>query len=249
MNTKNPILIVAVVAVLGGLGFYKLALGPKRDQVKEVKAKVEAAEQRLDAARTLLASNQEARGTYRRDYATVVRLGKAVPGDDDVRSLVVQLDHAAKATHVDFQSIEVGESASSSAAAGDATAQPLPPGATVGPAGFPVMPFTFTFRGGFFRLGAFFDKLDAFVKANNRNVAVTGRLLTVDGVKLEPDAAGFPDIKATVAAKSYLTSPLEGATGGATAAGPAGSAGGGSAAGEPADAPVTTTATTTGVIR
>lgn len=247
MNTKNPLLIAVVVLALAGFGFYKFALGPKREEVGKVKDQVEQAQSRLDAARQLLASNEQARQTYRRDYSTVVRLGKAVPGDDDVRSLMVQLDQAAKATRVDFQSIEVGDSAGGPA--GDDTGQQLPPGATVGPAGFPVMPFSFSFRGGFFRLAAFFNKLDAFVKANNDRVAVTGRLLTVDGIKLEPDGTGFPNIKATVQATSYLTSPLEGATGGATPAGPSGSTGGGSAAGEPSEAPVTTTATTTGVIR
>ena len=180
-----------------------------------------------------------------------MRLGKAVPGDDDVRSLVVQLDHAAKQTHVNFQSIEVGggtTTVGATTAPGATAAAPLPPGATVGPAGFPIMPFSFSFRGGFFRLGKFFQRLNAFVKANNDAIDVTGRLLTVDSLKLEPDSTGFPNIKATVQATSYLVSPLEGPTGGATAAGPAGATGETPDTGA-ASPPVTTTATSTGAIR
>ena len=42
------------------------------------------------------------RARTRANYATVVRLGKAVPADDDVRSLIVQLDSAAERSNVDF---------------------------------------------------------------------------------------------------------------------------------------------------
>jgi Tfp pilus assembly protein PilO len=249
VNQRNPILIAVIaLAVLAG-GFYKFALSPKRQEANDLQVKVDDAQSRLDSARTLLASNEAARESYRADYATVVRLGKAVPGDDDVRSLVVQLDQAAKATHVDFQSIELGGSTSGSTPSADASAATLPPGATVGPAGFPVMPFSFSFRGGFFRLAKFFARLDSFVKANNKNVSVTGRLLTVDGLKLEPDSTGFPNIKATVEATSYLVNPVEGSTAGATSAGPAGASSSSSSDSSSDGGVTTTTATATGAVR
>ena len=244
MNTKNPLLFVVIGFVVLAGAFYKFALSPKQTEASAVKVKVTEAQGRLDAARALLASNEAARKGFRSAYSTVVRLGKAVPGDDDVRSLIVQLDRAAKRAFVDFQSIEVAPTtaAAVTTAPGAAPVGALPPGATVGPAGFPVMPFSFSFRGGFFRLSAFFDRLDDFVAKRNANIDVTGRLLTVDAIKLEPDATGFPNIKATVQATSYLVSPLEGATGGATPAGPAGVPG---TVPLPTDgsAPTTTTAT------
>ena len=100
----------------------------------------------------------------------------------------------------------------------------LPPGATVGPAGFPIMPFSFAFTGSFTNLGDFFRRIEGFVSERREKLAVKGRLLTLEGLQLKPDTEGFPHIRATVTATSYLTSPLEGATGGATAAGPAGAA-------------------------
>lgn len=243
-----------VAAALASFLFFHFALAPKRKEAADLKVQVTKAQDDLAAARALLASNQQARTGFRQAYTSVVRLGKAVPGDDDVRSLVVQLDHAAKKTDVDFQSINVGASTATAAAPTTpaSTATQLPPGATVGPAGFPVMPFSFGFRGQFFRLGKFFQRLNAFVKANNRNIGVTGRLLTVDSLKLEPDTTGFPNIKATVQATSYLVSPLEGPTGGATAAGPVGATAPSPGATTPpagSSAPTTTTAASTGVIR
>lgn len=246
MNTKNPILIAAVALLVTGFAFFHFALQPKQKEASGLDAGIAQAEADLQAAQQLLQSNSAARETYRTSYSTVVRLGKAVPGDDDVRSLVVQLDNAAKRTHVDFQSIEVGGANGAAAPTADGTAAsttPLPPGATVGPAGFPIMPFSFTFRGGFFRLSKFFQRLDSFVKESNKSFDVSGRLLTVDGIKLEPDATGFPNIKATVQATSYLVSPLEGITGGATPAGPAGATTAAGASGAGTTTPPTTTAT------
>ncbi len=249
MNLRNPVLIVAVAFLVLAGGFYKLVLGPEKTKADELSTQVEDAQARLDAAQALLASNEAARKGFRAAYSTVVRLGKAVPGDDDVRSLIVQLDRAANKTFIDFQSIAVDESATVASApvstdpAAASTTGTLPPGATVGPAGFPVMPFSFSFRGEFFRLAKFFARLDHFVKAKNEKVDVTGRLLTIDGLKLEPDTTGFPNIKATVQATSYLVSPLEGATGGATPAGPAGTPGVTTPPADPADT------TTTALIR
>ena len=246
MNFRNPILIVAVAFALVGFGFYNFALKPKQAKVDTLAGEVEEAQSRLDTARSLLTSNTQAKESFRVAYETVVRLGKAVPGDDDVRSLLVQLNRAAENTFVDFQSIEVGSASGAATTSSLPTdlGAPLPPGATVGPAGFPMMPLSFSFRGNFFRLGKFFQRLDAFVKKSNERIDVTGRLLTVDALRLEPDdLTGFPNIKASVQATSYLVSPLEGATGGATPAGPAPTAADTAAAGvDAATTPPTTTA-------
>jgi hypothetical protein len=178
-----------------------------------------------------------------------VRLGKAVPADDDVRSLMVQLDAAARDTKVDFRSIDV--TGAGPAPVEGVGAASLPPGVSVGPAGFPAMPFTFSFNGSFFNLSDFFDELSEFVALSKERLDVNGRLLTIDSLQLEPDASGFPKIKAQVGATSYLVSPEQGATNGATPAGPAGAPaagavqGGGAATTTPT---VPSTATSTGVL-
>ncbi len=84
------------------------------------------------------------------------------------------------------------------------------------------MQFELQFRGRYFGLGDFLRRLHGFVEASNDSLRVTGRLLTLDAVKLQPQQEGLSDISATVNATTYLVSPLEGLTGGATASGPAG---------------------------
>ena len=223
MTSSRRNLFTAIAAVLLIGVFYMMALKPKHQEAAKLQTEVTSAQSALDQARALLATNQEARKAYRQAYASVVRLGKAVPADDDVRSLVVQLDAAAKKTKVDFRSIAV-TSNGGAAPAGATAGASLPPGATVGPAGFPVMPFSFAFKGSFFSLASFFQQLEGFVASSSEELNVTGRLLTLDSLNLEPDAEGFPKIKATVEATSYLVSPMQGLTAGATAQGPAGSA-------------------------
>jgi hypothetical protein len=251
--TKNRIILSAILAVVALGGIYTVVLKPKRQEAADLQTQVAAKQQELSKAQQLLTVNQQAKSSYRSAYSSVIRLGKAVPADDDVRSLVVQLDAAAKASGVDFRTINVGGGSSPApAGASGAVATPLPPGATVGPAGFPVMPFSFAFSGSFFDLGSFFERLDDFVTARNKQLNVTGRLMTLDALKLEPGTTGFPQIKANVSATTYLVSPLEGLTGGATAQGPAGSTAAPGATAAPSNnttAPTPTTATSTGVLR
>jgi len=82
------------------------------------------------------------------------------------------------------------------------------------------MPFSFTFEGNFFRLSDFLRKLDRYVTPKGENLAVNGRLLTVDGIALTAAASGFPRITASVAATAYLVPGEQGTFGGATPEGP-----------------------------
>jgi Tfp pilus assembly protein PilO len=255
VTRTNQILIAAVAAVAALAAFYVLALGPKRAEADRLKGEVDTAQATLEQAQRELADYQAAKGSYQQSYASVVRLGKAVPADDDVRSLMVQLDSAATKSRVDFRAIEVGGAAGAAPAgtAAPAAGAALPPGVTVGAAGFPTMPFSFTFTGSFFRLSDFFSRLERFVAVRNQQIAVSGRLLTLDSLSLEPDSDGFPNIKAQVGATSYLVSAAEGVTGGATPEGPNTAAGAAQAIQGQNDsagaAAAATTATSTGAIR
>jgi hypothetical protein len=270
------VLVVLVCVVLGG--FYFFAIKPKRAEVAKLDTDIASQQTELDSARGEVAASQNAQRQFASDYATVARLGKAVPADDDVPSLVYQIQSAAKSTDIDFREVNVskgsgaapappaaqaqngasgsgdsgsgsgsgsgsdsgsgsgsgsgdsgsgssgtsGTTAPTGAPATAASAATLPPGASIGSAGFPVMPFSFTFEGSFFRLSDFLRKLDRYVTPKGQNLAVNGRLLTVDGIALSAAPEGFPRIKAAVAATAYLVPGEQGTFGGATPQGPAG---------------------------
>jgi hypothetical protein len=93
------------------------------------------------------------------------------------------------------------------APATQAATSTLPPGAAVGSAGFPTMPFSFVFNGTFFDMERFLSEVQRFVRVNDNNVDVRGRLLSIDGFALNAGGKGFPSVKANISATAYLMSP------------------------------------------
>jgi len=273
-------MVLAVVVAIAALGaFWFLVLGPRREEASKLSDKVATEQKRLQDAEQTVASGQAAKQAYPRNYATVARLGEAVPADSQVPSLVVQVNAAAHATGVDFRALKLtagsggtpptpppapssgssssgdsksgdkkgsssSDSSTNQAAATQAAAAATPPGTVVGDAGFPTMPFSFTFQGSFFKLSDFFGRLERFIVATNKRVAVSGRLLTIDGIGLGPGNNGFPQIKAGVAATAYLLPTDQGLTAGATPGAPA--AGGQAAS---TSAPTTSGPATAGPLR
>lgn len=106
--------VVAVAAVVGGFWFGVIA--PKRADVAKVREQISQAQARRQVAEAAAASADQARSSYERDYATVARLGKAVPADDDVASLVYQLESLARANRIDFRAAKLTTSAAPDAA-------------------------------------------------------------------------------------------------------------------------------------
>jgi hypothetical protein len=253
VTRRNSILIVAVAFIAAAGAFWMLVLTPKRDEAAALSKQITVKQAALSQAEAEVASYEKARRAYPGNYTKIARLGKAVPIDDDVRSLLIQLNSAAKRSDVDFRTINLEQSggATTPSAGGSpaAGAAPTPPGSSsVGSAGFATMPFSFEFKGSFFKLGQFFNRLDRFVKVKNNNVDVTGRLLLLNSISLAPDALkGFPVITAQVKASSYLLPGTQDQLEGASAAGPTAAA----AAAAPADSSTppatTTTATVSGV--
>ena len=93
--------------VVGGLGaIWFMALSPKREEAAKLDKDIAAAQQALDrqAGEGQFA---QAQLSFPHMYASLGRLGKAVPPDEDVPSLLVQLNHAAAQARVDFRSVEL----------------------------------------------------------------------------------------------------------------------------------------------
>jgi Type II secretion system (T2SS), protein M len=111
------------------------------------------------------------------------------------------------------------------APATEAAASTLPIGATVGPAGLPVMDYDLDFTGEFFQIADFMNRVDSMVHTRGGLVDAQGRLLTVNGFTLQPSdntpSLTNPVLTAQLHVTTYLTPADEGLTAGATPAGPA----------------------------
>jgi hypothetical protein len=107
VTQRDRIVMIVVACAVALGGFYMFALKPKRQEAADMGQQLEQATQRLDAARAQVANGQAAHAKYAANYSNVARLGKAVPTDDDVPSLVYQLDSTAKDSDVDFRSVKL----------------------------------------------------------------------------------------------------------------------------------------------
>jgi type II secretory pathway pseudopilin PulG len=244
--TGRDRIVAVVVGVLAAIiASWLLVISPKRDEASRLQTQIHGLQSSLSSAQSQVAAGEGARNAFHSSYAAMVKLGEAVPTDDNVPSLIYQIQSAANKAGVDFRGLTLNPAGPGGAAApapvpatgttgatgptgatgatgvAASSTAVLPPGAAVGPAGFPVEPFTFTFQGNFFHLAGFFGRLQRFVVANNQRVSVSGRLLSLDAISLSPGPAGFPQIAATVSATTYLLPTNEGLLAGATPSGPA----------------------------
>ena len=70
------------------------------------------------------------------------------------------------------------------------------------------MPYDLAFSGSFFHVADFIHGIDSLVKTENAEVAVDGRLVTLDGFSLDPDAdSGFPYLDANFSVTTYVSPP------------------------------------------
>jgi Tfp pilus assembly protein PilO len=207
---RNILLVLAALAALAV--FWFLAIKPKRSEVQTLTRQIATQQQRLTTAQGTVSTGLAAKAAYPKDYAAVAQLGKALPADDDLPSLLYQLDAESHGKHIDFESISRGAAATGGASssttgatgAAATSASSLPPGATVGTAGLATLPFTFTFSGSFFDLQKFIQGVQDFVRPTGKGLAVRGRLLTLQGVSLLPGSEGFSHLDAKIAATAYL---------------------------------------------
>ena len=237
MTTRDRMVILVVLVVGAIVASWMLVISPKRDQAASLSTQISSEQSQLDSARAQVSAGEAAKQAFSGQYAQLAKLGEAVPPDDDVPSLIYQVQSAAQAAHVSFRGLQLaggsggattssapsstGSSSGTSSSASAAAASQLPPGATVGQAGLPTEQFTFTLAGNFFHLANFFNRLQNFVISRDNSLLISGRLMTMNAVNLTPGPNGFPQITANVSATTYIVPANQGPLGGATPAGPA----------------------------
>jgi hypothetical protein len=237
MTTRDRLALIGISTLAVLALVWLMLVSPERKEAAKLSSQVATAQAALAAAQGQASSARAAQARYSAAYASVVSLGKAVPPSQEVPSLIYQLAQASDQKHVEFTSITAGSGgvsgaggAAGSSSAGAAGASSASAAQAASTAGFTQMPFTFVFNGSFTDLYHLFQQLDgATVRTASGGLHVSGRLLTLQGVKLEPalaSAGGSSSGKltGTITASAYVLPASEGLTGGATPSTPAASA-------------------------
>jgi Tfp pilus assembly protein PilO len=235
MTARDRLVLIAVL-VIAGLGVAWIAVvSPERNTAAKLQTEVNTAATQLATAESQLSNAKAAQARYSAEYAAIVRLGKAVPPGREVPSLLYEIAQASGAKHVDLASVVYGAGGGGAA---PTTAASGSPGATV--AGFTQMPFTFVFNGSYNDLYNLFKQLNRVASHTTSGVAVNGRLLTIQSVKLTPltaaaeagaKAAASEQLSGTISAIAYVLPASQGLTSGATASAPAGASAASSSSG------------------
>jgi Tfp pilus assembly protein PilO len=248
-SNSNRMIIGILLVFAIAVAFWMLLLSPKREEASELGEQVEQLKSSLAQSQAKVAEAEAAKTQFPRNYQQLVKLGKAVPANDETSSLLVELNRVAKDSGVRFNGIQFGSTdGASTEASTEAPAPEAPPsgegslgtpaasvapteaatalqpiGATVGPAGLSVLPYDLTFTGTFFDIVDFMHGIDSLVATKKgEKVGVDGRLLTLDGFALNGEGEdGFPKLEATFSVATYLVPPAQGITAGATESEPA----------------------------
>jgi hypothetical protein len=149
--------------------------------------------------------------------------GAAVESANNAQQTADQRSGAAEQSGVNPGDAQTSTSARSGAlpVGGGAAATGAGASGAVAPEGLEAVPLEMEFVGDFFNLASFFHRLKRFVDVQDRNVLVSGRLVTIEGVRYASDTEIFPRVRAELEATVYLSPKAEGATAGATPQGPA----------------------------
>jgi hypothetical protein len=109
LTDRDRKIVLAIIPLLLIGVYWFLLLAPKRKEASKLETKVTAAQQAKDAALQQEASLNQAKARFASQYSEMVRLGKAIPTDVDMPSLLVQLESAAKGTGIEFGDIKAGQ--------------------------------------------------------------------------------------------------------------------------------------------
>jgi hypothetical protein len=233
------LIVLGVGAALAVMWF--MVVAPERNKAQKLGSQLTAAQQALASARQTEQQAEAAKAAYPAAYAALVRLGEAVPVNAQEPSLIYQLDQAANSRRVAFQAL-AASGASAGSAASSATPAPSASasGAAASGAAITPMPFSLTFNGNFFSLYNFLQNVGNFDTVNpDGKLNVKGRLLTVQGLQLQPSTTG-PGLTATVTATAYVMPAQAG--GSSTAPAPGGATPTSTSAPAPTPVPATAVA-------
>jgi hypothetical protein len=243
MTARDRLVLIGVIAIAVLGVVWLMLVSPERKKASQASAAVAAAEAQLASAHSELLTARAAQAKYAASYGTIVHLGKAVPTTAEVPSLIYELAQASKQKSVEFASIT-----SSSSGQGPGGAPAASAAGTSSAGGFQQMPFTFMFNGTYTGLEHMLRQLTSFAtKTRTGALKVNGRLLTVQGVTLQPvteqgQPKSNPHLTGTVTATAYVLPPEQASAasagaGGAVPASSGGSSGSGSSSASAAAPP------------
>jgi hypothetical protein len=175
---------VGVTLVIAAVGWF-LLISPQRSRASTLDDEIAAVEVQVVQARLAAEQAENAQPVRTAD---LFRLTKAMPSDNDIAGVLLELSKTAGETGIVFEQII--------------------PGPTVAAGTFRAQPIDLVFTGNFYSLSDFLYRLRNLVSVQQGELLANGRLFSVDKLQFVEADSKFPDIRAllTVSALLYGTS-------------------------------------------
>ena len=122
MKSSDRTILIVLPLIALAIGFYLLVLAPKQREAGDLQDKADSLAAEIETSEGAITTAEAARSSFAKNYADMVKLGTAVPEDDDQATLIHDLDAMGTENDLDFQAFAVSEDA-----AGATTSAPAPP--------------------------------------------------------------------------------------------------------------------------
>jgi len=178
-------LIVCADLLVLGLGWL-LLVSPQRQQAASTATAVNQTQAEILQAQTDLEAATAPPVALKQPpilTADLYRLAKAMPSDQDMPDLLLELDQVARASGVTVGSIR--------------------PGPQTAATGFGIVPISLTFTGDFYSLTDLLFRLRALVSVRHGDLDASGRLFSIAEVDLTPQT-GTRLLDASVTVNAYI---------------------------------------------
>jgi Tfp pilus assembly protein PilO len=180
MSRRVRLWLAAVGILLVALLVFFLVINPIRADISELEADIESEEARIATAMAEIAKAEDTKNEGRRNQARILELSKLVPVDQEVPSLILEIQDLADKAGIDWIQITPGQ----------------PQDAGVG--SYSILPLSLQFT------GTFFDVSD-FIYRAEQMAAGPGRLLSVNSLSLTPaSVTAEPTLDVSITMYAFL---------------------------------------------
>jgi hypothetical protein len=107
MRGNDRVILIVVPLLALAAAFWFLLISPKRDEASQLQEEIDTNAAALDAAQAQIATAEEARDAFPDNYGELVKLGRAVPEDDDQSTLVYDMAEMGDGNELDFRGFVV----------------------------------------------------------------------------------------------------------------------------------------------
>lgn len=108
MKASDRGILVGLLVVGAFAAFWFLMLSPKRQEATELDNQIAQLESDVAAQEQIVAAGRQAQADYRRNFSSLVTLGKAAPADGDTPSMLEQLVSISDRSDTSFGLLKLG---------------------------------------------------------------------------------------------------------------------------------------------